>query len=255
MEKIYKKSNIMCVVIFLMSNCFYVQAMQKTSQEVAILYSGGLDSSALVGWYATKRYDVIHLLTFDNGAQKNINLSKIKIHQFKKLFPKTIFHHHILSSSYLFKKIALHDIEDDIPRYKTNLICVGCKMSMHAHALLYAIEHNIKLVADGFAKRQEHFPEQDHVFHEIMQQIYLSYGVCYESPLYDIATDKATVKDLLSRYGISTKSIEPECLFGDTFSKAETESIQNYFFAKVGIMCEFIETFLNEREISLPKPL
>jgi hypothetical protein len=43
--------------------------------------------------FATRGYDTIHLLTFDNGAQSNLDLCEIKIPKFQEQFPNTEFKH------------------------------------------------------------------------------------------------------------------------------------------------------------------
>ena len=221
-----------------------------SKQEVVVLYSGGLDSSAVVGYYAIKGYDTIHLLTFDNGAQKNLSLCNVKIDEFRSTFPKTHFIHSIKNSSYLFKKVALVDIESDFVKYKTNLICVGCKMAMHAMAIIYALENKIGMVADGYAKRQDDFPEQDISAIQEMKAIYSKFNIRYESPLYDVLKSKDATKDLLAKYGLSTKSIEGECLFGGTFSKGDSQSIAAYAKAKASIIVDFIKDYFSERGLT-----
>lgn len=224
---------------------FQLSSMQLekpiVKKEAIILYSGGLDSSAVVAKLADSGYTRLHLLTCDNGAQDHIDYSQIKLEDFKRQFTMTDFIHVICPVKYLFKELALRDIEEDIPTYKTNLLCVGCKMAMHAEAMVYALKNNIHVVADGFAKRQEGFPEQDSSFLEKMRRIYGQYGLQNESPLYEIAKSKQEVKKILFRYNLSTKSIEPGCLFGDTFSKASTESVKAYFEKKTPMMCKYID--------------
>ena len=163
---------------------------------------------------------------------------------FKKEFPRTNFEHVILEVRYLFKELALHDIEDDIKTYQTNLACVGCKMAMHAAAIVYASKNNVQLVADGFAKRQQDFPEQDEVFLEKIHAFYDKYRIKNESPLYEIVQSKKDVKKILFRYNLSTKSIEPGCLFGDTFSKASSANIKAYFEKKEPLMCRYVDECL-----------
>lgn len=201
-------------------------------KPVAVLYSGGLDSSAVVATLASRGVRNIHLITIDNGAQDHIDYAKIKLEDFKRQFPSTIFTHVILTSRYLFKKVALVDIESDLKAYGTNLVCVGCKMAMHAMAIIYALQNKIDIVADGFAKRQEDFPEQDIAFIEEMINVYKRYNLHYDNPLYYKLTDKDAAKDILSSYNLSTKSVEPGCLFGGTFSRSKTENIRAYLLQK-----------------------
>ncbi len=257
--KSFKK--ILLGFVIILFSCFNSDAMERVDldsfnlsgkcfkdgrKEIVILYSGGLDSSALVGMCGARKYDIVHLLTFDNGAQSNLLMSKIKLDEFRRVFPKTTFLHKIISVRYLFKKISLIDIEDDILLYKTNLLCVGCKMSMHAFAVIYAIENKINMVIDGFVKRQSHFPEQDQSFIKEITKMYKKYGVIYKNPLYFIVKEKSDVKNILSRYNLSTKSIEPECLFGDTFSTSTSKNIRKYIRSKKKTMYEFINNILKE---------
>ena len=216
------------------------------NREIVVLYSGGLDSSALAGMCGARKYNVVHLLTFDNGVQSNLELSMVKLDEFRREFPETNFIHKIISVRYLFKRVSLLDIEDSILTYRTNLVCIGCKMSMHAFALIYAKENGINLVVDGFAKRQSHFPEQDQSFIDEIRKLYTKYEIVYKNPLYDIAQGRKIVKGILSRYNLSTKSIEPECLFGDTFSTAESENIRSYIQSKMDMVDNFIRERLEE---------
>lgn len=236
-------------IVFSMSENFAND--EKSKDDIIVLYSGGLDSSALVARCGAYGYKRVHMLTFDNGAMDKLDMSKIKLDEFRDKFPNTEFIHKILSSKYFFKKISLLDIEDDILIYKTNLVCVGCKMAMHALALVYAKKNNIKLVIDGFVKRQEDFPEQDLSFINEIKALYKEYAVDYRNPLYNIVTKKEDVKSILSEYDLSTKSIEPECLFGYTFSKSKSENIKNYISNKIELTKEYIDKLLKESEMFL----
>lgn len=248
-KQIVFKSYLKILFIFyfvLFSNLFSMKSSDLSRKEIVILYSGGLDSSALVGMCGARNYDIVHLLTFDNGAMSNLGLSEVKLFEFRDKFPRTKFIHKIIPVKYLFKQLALIDIEDMILQYKTNLVCVGCKMAMHAHAVIYSLENNIETVIDGFVKRQSHFPEQDESFITEIKELYSKYGINYKNPLYDVVKEKRDVKNILSRYNLSTKSIEPECLFGDTFSKAEPDNICAYIKSKIKLMYKFIDDSLRE---------
>jgi 7-cyano-7-deazaguanine synthase in queuosine biosynthesis len=197
-------------------------------KEAVILYSGGLDSSAVACIYADQGYNRLELLTFDNGTQGHLELSKVKIPELKKKFPDTEINHQILSSKYLFKKMTLEKIEEDSKKYSSNLLCVGCKISMHSEAIIYALNNGIYLIADGFAERQSEFPEQDISFIKEMKKFQNSFGINYECPLYHTVKNKSDVKDLLLMYDMSPKSIEPDCMMGGSFTQGKTEEIKDY---------------------------
>jgi len=220
--------------------------MIKNKQEAIILYSGGLDSSAVAAVYGHRRYDTLHLLTFDNGTQSNIELAEVRIPSFGERFKNTNFIHETLSTKYLFKKIALNNITEDILKYETNLVCVGCKMAMHAEALVYALDNGIDEIVDGFAERQERFPEQDISFVNEMKRVHAKYGIEYKSPLYNRVKSKEDVKELLFMYDLSTKSIEPNCILGGTFSPAEKHKIRGYFKEKEKFIDDYISQHIKE---------
>lgn len=243
-------ANALCVIGLINAmDCSQKEVSSFKKEKAVILYSGGLDSSAVVAKFAAHGAKELHLILCDNGAQNHMDLAEVKLKEFRERFPETKFIFTVLKSSYLFKKIALKSLESDIENYKSNLLCVGCKMAMHANALLYAKEHGISVVADGFAKRQEDFPEQDVSFLEEMRFLYARHNVLYESPLYYIASSKNAVKDILSRYDLSTKSIEGGCLFGDTFSKPSTENVRAYFKSKVADVDQYIKEAISEKNI------
>ena len=117
---------------------------QKTevgkNSSVVVLYSGGLDSSAVAALLAAKGIKNIHLITCDNGAQDHLKYAEFKLDDFRQKFPETNFIHTYQESRYPFKKFALIDIESDIKKYTTNLVCVGCKLAMHGVAIVYALK-------------------------------------------------------------------------------------------------------------------
>jgi len=221
--------------------------MKEPKKESVILYSGGLDSSAVAAVYGHRGYDTLHLLTFDNGAQSNTELSEVKLPLFQSRFPNTKFIHETLPVKYLFKRVALDSLEEDFREYSTNLVCVGCKMAMHAEAAVYALDKGIDELVDGFVERQDHFPEQDKLFVEEMKRFHEQYGITYENPLYHRIKSKEDVKSLLFRYNLPPKSIEPNCLFGGTFSPAKKKEIKAYFRKKRPLLEEYIQEHLDEK--------
>ena len=222
------------------------RAMKNGQREVIVLYSGGLDSTATAALYAHRDYTKVHLLTFDNGTQSYLELSEISVRYLQEKFKKTEFKHKILSSAYLFKKVAFKPLEEDSKKYSTNLVCIGCKMAMHAEGIVYALDKGLTEVADGFVRRQEGYPEQHMNFIKEMRKLYERFRIKYVSPLYSKIESKEDVKDLLFKFDLPPKSIEPSCLLGGTFSAAKAEEITAYFKEKEPLLEEYIEQHLKE---------
>ena len=152
--------------------------------DISVLYSGGLDSTLASAMLARKGY-TLHLLTFDNGVSYGVDSSRIHVGELQSLFPGRISTHKIIRSSGLFKRMSLVPIEEDFKKYgNTNLVCLGCKLSMFAHSIIYSIDNGITKIVDGFNQRQDGFPEQKVVVKDELKKWMEKYNIQYINPIY-----------------------------------------------------------------------
>lgn len=100
------------------------------------------------------------------------------------------------------------------------------------HAVDYCLRNNYRVINCGFTKYQEEFPEQREPSIEFLRSFLNEYGIELCCPIYHDATSVEYVKYRLMQIGVSNKPLEGSTLFSDTFSKADDQTILNYFQRK-----------------------
>lgn len=209
-----------------------------SGKTAAILFSGGLDSSLAVCDMIERGYNV-HLLHYDTGALISNNLISIRYNELKRTYDKCIVELYERNISGLFRRIALVSLEEDIKTYGVSLICVGCKLAMHVQCIIYCKNNGIKCVADGSAERQKRYGEQREVSLEFIKKLYQEYNIEYKNPIYNL--DKKEIKYGLFDRGMTIQSLEDTCLFSNTFSIAEDETIDKYLDSKKLVCKKLVE--------------
>lgn len=211
------------------------------SKDAVVLFSGGRDCSLSACLLAEKNYRV-HLLHYNNGAVISNNLHRIRYKELKNLIGEDKLLLKEVSTAGLFRKLSLSTLENDAKKYKTSLICLGCRMGMHIETILYALKHNIKVVADGSIKYQNDFPEQSQTALNLFKELYSRFGIEYITPVIEIDNAKE-VKYKLLDYGISIQSMEDTCLFSNTFSEGHDDDISDFINTRI----DFCEKYINSK--------
>lgn len=206
------------------------------TEKIAILFSGGIDSSLAALNMSYEGFDV-YLLKYSTGTLHSKELYRIRYEEMKENNEK-IKELIIQDISGLFRKIALFSLEEDFSKYSTSLICLGCRLAMHVQTIIYCKNNNIKLVADGSSKKQSYYCEQSNIALKLFEELYNEYGIKYINPIYNLS--KKEIKYELFENGISIQSLEDTCLFSDTFSDAREDDISSYIKDKLNICKEYI---------------
>lgn len=209
--------------------------MQK---KTSVLFSGGLDSSLVACYMAERGYE-IYLNHFDNGALISNNLYEVRYKEISDIYSKSNIYLNHMNCAGLFRKISLANIEGDIINFSKNLVCMGCKLSMHVENILFCLNNNIHLVVDGSTKKQEKYAEQREISIQHIKELYNQYDIDYLNPIYNL-TKKQIKYELFDR-GITIQSLEDTCLFSNTFSEATDETIKKYIENKLSFCYKFIE--------------
>lgn len=207
-------------------------------KSCAILFSGGLDSSLAVCKMIENGYEA-ELLHFDQGALISNNLVQIRYNELKKVYPDSLQDIHYNNIAGLFRRIALVSLEDDIKTDGVSLVCVGCKLAMHVQSIIFCKKNNITCMADGSTERQKRYGEQREVTLNFIKNLYCNYNIEYVNPVYQL--DKKEIKYGLFDRGMTIQPLEDTCLFSNTFSIAEDESIVGYLDRKRQLCNELIE--------------
>lgn len=173
-------------------------------KEIAVLFSGGPDST-LAALYALQKANRVHLITYHHRLMSHDKLisgkpkSSAVVQELTKNYGRSrivVFNQDIWE---LFKKIYFHNIFIFLQNYGSYCIpwiCGACKLAMHIKTIEYNLEHNIKITYDGANKESATvFPAQSTSYIETMQRLYKSFGMIYETPVYDMeGTDIKTEK-------------------------------------------------------------
>ena len=216
--------------------------------KAILLFSGGRDSSIVANAFCQAfPQGHLHLLFIDNGVLNDKEAPFKQYELIKKLNPDS----NIIFDTRQVKKLmnfaAMQEIEKDFTQHKfsTLLVCVACKLIMAYTASMYAKENNIKLILDGFADRQNQFPEQTETFRNAQKDILSAEGLQYVSPLYDFLDDRNKIIDTLQEFGIEDKQ-EASCMFAHCFSEAIDTEISQHITKTIPL----IKEFLNQNDIS-----
>ena len=129
--------------------------MAPVKNEVAVMFSGGIDS-LLASVLLQQKYDKVHLITFDKGyLEFGVKNNLPNVERLKKTYGEDRITHEIIDLKKVVKRIAVKKIFKDRKKYNMETRwCVGCRMGMNVGGLLYALENNLIGYADGSNREQ-----------------------------------------------------------------------------------------------------
>lgn len=224
---------------------YYSKNNNKETPQIVVLFTGGRDSSLTAALLANGG-KFVHLLTCNNGANINSEISEFRFNELKSNFGDLIVSRNIIPSHGIFRRIALADIENDFKKFGKNLILLGDQLSIHTQAIIYCIVNEIKGLASGFVTYEKDFAEQTPIAIKLLKSFVGEYGIEYATPVYEYKSIDEVKYQLLD-FGISTKSLEGFSLFGDTFSIPTEEEIKAYIESKLSICREYIKLKLSNK--------
>lgn len=217
------------------------------ADEVAVLFSGGRDSS-LVTCLLAQAGARLHLISTNNGAVIKPDIANYRYDELQSTFPNNIVRRIIIPSYSLFRRIALADIEKDFDKYKKNLIPVGDGLASHVEAIIYCLKNRIRGIASGFTKYESHYPEQLVEAVSVFRLFINEYSINYLTPVFEY-DNVNKVKYRLFDFGISTKSLEGTSLFANTYSSPSPEVVVQYISDKLAICREYIDFKLGRNQL------
>lgn len=167
---------------------------EGTLKEISLLYSGGLDSTALA-IYLLERYDKVHLITCLSGLSPfghnwiSPNLSRLK---------------ELYGDRLIFEKIIISEIKKKIMGPSLQLmrksrsplaICLICKLAMETGEILYCKKNHIHECTDGNSINQTEFFLQKRAYLKSSNSFFKRWGLKYRmNPLYYKSRDKQRKK-------------------------------------------------------------
>jgi len=210
-------------------------------KKIAILFSGGVDSTATAIYYLKQGYET-HLLTFDNGAEKWLELAGYKADWIKKRFPK-LCSWELLDSTNLFHELAIRPLEQDVKKFGV-LVCCGCKLAMLCEAIIYCKRNGIARLADGFQRQQDYYPEQTPDYMTPADRFAFRYGIKYLHPFWEHPELKQAQITLGG--AVPPTPIQPYCIFGCN-PILDKKSIRPYVRSKLTAMREYVDAALSPK--------
>jgi len=236
---------------------------------VSLMFSGGLDSTVTALTLAGQ-YDKVHLLTYKRGyGHWFVGRSKVRVPELEKHLGRPVFTQFRASVRELFKKIVLASFVADFRRYKALfIVCVGCKMAMHARSVIYNLEHGIPCVSDGTSEATAWMPDQMPVTLAEYKRLHEDYGLSYSNPVYHFGT-REKARETLREAGLSMGrriadrdfGTQPICLFGDVitifreFMKVglplKEQSIVDFMREKRPILDDYIKDYFARKGLDI----
>ncbi|MEW6087752.1 MAG: 7-cyano-7-deazaguanine synthase [bacterium] len=190
--------------------------MQK--REVSLFFSGGTDSTA-TSILALNNYDKVHLLTFDRGIKYGmgqVDKTCKRAEDLIQKYGKDRFTHSVIYIGDIFREIFIDNFAHDLKIYKTHLmalVCLACRIAMHAKAILYNLKNKVPDIIDG--SNQEQAFEQ---MPELLREYALfdgEFGINYTNPIFCFS-DKDKRQEILYEAGLSKNRKFKYALFGGT---------------------------------------
>ncbi len=126
--------------------------MSNGEKEVAVLFSGGTDSTASAAILAGQ-YEAVHLLTFARHGFFGADNSSYNASKLIARGPGTRISHKVLETTPLAKYVTNNRRWHYIRKYGffTLQNCGFCALLNHLGTLAYCLKHGIKNSADGIS--------------------------------------------------------------------------------------------------------
>ncbi len=146
------------------------------------MYSGGVDST-LVACLLLEKYDTVHLMTFDYGADLFLRNARKSAQRVIDLFGEDRVRYNLIN----IRKWWLASQVRNARQF--NLVCMSCKLIMHTRAICYCLENDIHAHSDGSMREQGQHPEQMEGTLKVLNDYYGEYGIDFTSPAYEFSTE------------------------------------------------------------------
>jgi len=197
--------------------------MDRKLREIALMYSGGSDST-VAALSLAKAYDRVHLITYRSTGIILTRQSEAHFRQLRERFGADRFVRVRLDNRRIHR-LLLDTLPTDYRTYcegtAPGVICMACKVAMHVRTLIYCLEHGVPEAADGATRTQADHPECMPGVLNALRRMYADYGVRLINPIYDVGR-KADIDRRLDREGFRSsvrigqarRFNQPVCLMG-----------------------------------------
>ena len=156
----------------------------KKEGKIAVLYSGGTDSTCVVAIEAEK-YSQVHLLTYEERATFGSPIPLDNVRLLEKGYPDVRFIPVHMSVDRLVRYFWYEHYLHYVLRYgRLSLSTCGMStLSWHVRTISYCLENDITAVADGLTRELMHFPGHMDGVVERFRALYAHFGIEYSNPV------------------------------------------------------------------------
>lgn len=252
------------------------------NSEIALMYSGGLDTTYTALQLAEK-FSKVHLLTFCNGVCIRPHVSRRHVCMLREKFGNDKFEHVVIPVEEIFALIKKKSIWKDMVSYRSPLLFdLCCRLSMEVATILYCLPRGIKYATDGnnpstqgemFLQQREYLKMADDFFARYDIKIIRTHKIFDSRDKISRKLDEAgmdTGVRWLKIFGISTQLFtQPFCLWAPVaflftsrlrklpfikyFALSTSEAIK-FRTQKEEMVRPFIDYFKSDYSISSERP-
>lgn len=147
------------------------------------MFSGGVDST-LVASLLLEEYSLVHLITFDYGAELFIGNSRKSADALRRIYGAERVKHTMIDIRDWWLKAQIRNAK------RFNLVCMSCKFVMHTRAIVYCLENEIYIHSDGSMREQSQHPEQMSTTLQALRSYYSEYSIDFTNPAYEFTTEE-----------------------------------------------------------------
>jgi len=235
--------------------------------EIALMFSGGLDSTATAIALAEK-YDRVHLVTYKNGYGHFYHHRTAKrVEELNKAMGDK-FVYTLISTKDYFDEILVKSVIQDYRKYKSGFIWfMGCKMAMHMRSAMYCLENGLRYMTDGSNEDTNEMVEQMLISLTMIQFFYDSFGIHFGTPVYEHSREES--RELIKKWGLKMGiqvmdrhlCIQPTCIAGELYYmpyllfnkrvKHDEDTVAQFIDEKSAIANRIMSEYFEQKGLSL----
>lgn len=177
-----------------------MNADKQLPQEIAIVFSGGTDSTCAAALAAQKSTRV-HLLTFYEFATRRTTPPVQNVNALQARFPDVEFRFHFLSVDPLVRHFSYDRYWSYFRRHGLLVLstCGFSSLSWHLRTIVYCLEHGITEVMDGLTRELMHFPGHMDEVVALFRELYAHFGITYSNPVreWEVPEDRQFIDQVI----------------------------------------------------------
>lgn len=156
--------------------------------EVALMYSGGGDTT-LAAAILAKQYKRVHLVTLCNGLCMRLDRSAKHVRKLKEIFGEKQFVHKTIYITDLLYQIRGSLLRFSLQQHRSPLLFdLCCKLAMETAMIIYCLENNINLSADGNNSAQGEIFLQQSEYLKAVDTFFETFNIKLIHPVYPISS-------------------------------------------------------------------